>query len=87
MVRVVCQELEAWFLADVAALVASGYLEQGRSPKFARRDPDSITHPVHEMQRLRPEYGKIIGARDIAPHLDPGNARSASFRHTIQAIR
>jgi hypothetical protein len=86
-VRVVCQELEAWFLADLAALVAAGYLAPGTSPKFARRDPDTITHPVVEMQRLRRGYGKITGAAEIAPHLDPDNNRSASFRNTIAAIR
>ena len=86
-VRIVCQELEAWFLSDVPALVAAGYLSDGRSPAFARRDPDEITHPVREMQRLRPGYGKITGANDVAPHLDLENVRSASFRNTIQAIR
>ena len=35
-VRIVCQELEAWFLADVPALVSAGYLTDGRSPAFAR---------------------------------------------------
>ena len=86
-VRIVCQELEAWFLADVAALVAAGYLAPGTSPAFSRRDPDTITHPVHEMQRLRRGYGKITGATEIAPHLDLANTRSASFRNTVQAIR
>lgn len=86
-VRIVCQELEAWFLADVPALVAAGYLARGKSPAFSRRDPDAIARPVDEMEQLRPGYGKIIGANAIAPHLDPGNRRSASFRNTVQAIR
>lgn len=86
-VRIVCQELEAWFLADVAALRAAGYPAQSKSPAFSRRDPDEISHPVHEMERLRPGYGKITGASDIAPHLDPDDDRSSSFRHTVQAIR
>lgn len=86
-VRIVCQELEAWFLADVPALVSAGYLSAGRHPSFGTRDPDSIDYPVHEMEKLRPGYGKGIGANDIARHLDLGNTRSASFRTTIQAIR
>ncbi len=86
-VRIVCQELEAWFLADVPALTAAGYLAPRKSPAFSRRDPDSVTHPVHEMKRLRPGYGKITGANEIAPHLNPANDRSASFHHTVQAIR
>lgn len=86
-VRVVCQELEAWFLADVDALQAAGYLGIGKTPAFAKRNPDMISHPVHEMERLRAGYGKITGANEIAPHLDPDNDRSASFRNTVQAIR
>lgn len=87
-VRVVCQELEAWFLADPAALVAAGYLPAGgRLRGVVRRDPDEIPHPAQEMQRLRPGYGKINGAGDIAPHLDPENTRSASFRNTVEALR
>lgn len=86
-VRIVCQELEAWFLADVEALIAGGYLAAGKSPAFLRKDPDAISYPVHEMERLRAGYGKITGANDIAPHLAIDNTRSTSFRNTIQAIR
>ena len=86
-VRIVCQELEAWFLADVPALRSAGYVTSQRDPSFAKRDPDSIHHPVRELQRLRPGYGKGTGAAEIAPHLDPDNARSSSFRSTVQAIR
>ena len=86
-VRIVCQELEAWFLADVNALIAAGYIAQGKTPGFSRKDPDTIGQPVQEMRRLRNGYGKGIGATEIAPHLDPANTRSASFRNTIEAIR
>lgn len=86
-VRIVCQELEAWFLADHAALRLAGYLAEGSNPGFLKKDPDAISHPVHVMQKLRPGYGKVTGAREIAPHLDPANVRSASFRHTVLAIK
>ena len=86
-VRIVCQELEAWFLADLPALVAAGYLSTGKLLGFMKKDPDQITHPAHEMKKLRPGYGKGIGAMEIAPHLNPDNHSSASFRNTVQAIR
>ena len=86
-VRIVCQELEAWFLADIRALRASGYLTAVKPPSFARKDPDTIQYPTKEMQRLRPGYGKGIGSSEISLHLDVENERSVSFRHTIQAIR
>lgn len=87
LVRIVCQELEAWFLGDPAALEAAGYLKRSQRPAFCNRDPDSIDHPVHEMNKLRPGYGKGIGASAIAPHLNLGQNRSASFNITIDAIR
>jgi hypothetical protein len=86
-VRIVCQELEAWFLADIGALVAAGYLNPGQNPAAGRRNPDTIPYPAREMERLRPGYGKISGAREIAPHLDPDNTRSASFRNTVRTLR
>lgn len=86
-IRIVCQELEAWFLADVPALVKAGYVESGKSPSYTKGDPDLIDYPVHMMEKLRSGYGKISGAHAIAPHLDPENVRSASFRNTVQAIR
>lgn len=86
-VRIVCQELEAWFLADLNALIAAGYVAAGKAPGFSRRDPDTILRPVDQMKRLRRDYGKGIGAAEIAPHLDPANTRSASFRNTVEAIR
>jgi hypothetical protein len=86
-VRIVCQELEAWFLADLNALIAAGYVAPGRVPGFSRKDPDTIAHPVQEMKSLRKGYGKGLGASEIAPHLDPANTRSHSFRNTIEAIR
>lgn len=87
VVRIVCQELEAWFLADPEALERAGYLKSGNRPAFARIDPDSIPHPARMMEQLRRGYGKATGASEIAPHMNINNTRSASFRNTVQAIR
>jgi hypothetical protein len=87
VVRIVCQELEAWFLADLNALERAGYLNAGSRPAFTRLDPDSVPYPVHFMEQLRRGYRKGSGAATIAPHLDPNNSRSASFRNTVAAIR
>lgn len=86
-VRIVCQELEAWFIGDTAALEASGYLTKPVPMRLRRCDPDEQPNPSAELKRLKPGYGKISGAKAISPHLDPARNRSASFRHTIDAIR
>lgn len=86
-VRIVCEMLEAWFVADSAALKRSGHLAKDAPARLVRCNPDTLEDPKKELSRLRDGYNEISGAKAIAPHLDLNNARSASFRHTIQAIR
>lgn len=86
-VRIVCQELEAWFIGDAEGLRASGILESRLPRRLASCDPDCLPHPAQELGKLRRGYGKITGAQIIAPHLHPQRNRSASFHQTISAIR
>lgn len=86
-VRIVCQELEAWFIGDSVALEASGQLKKPLPGRLRRCDPDAQPHPSLEMKRLNPGYGKIGGAQAIAPHLGPERNRSQSFSQTVSAIR
>ena len=87
--RISVEELEAWFLGDVPALV-SAY--PGISPHLATRaglrDPDAIAGGTwealeRELQRVG-YYGgglpKIEVARNLAAHMDPARNTSASFR-------
>lgn len=81
LVRIVCQELEAWYLGDPAA-VAEAY---GR-PDLARalrknkfREPDRLQKPSGHLSSILPEFQKISGARKLAQHIDPLRGRSASF--------
>ena len=85
-VRIVCQMLEAWFIGDHEALADSGHLKKPIPKRLTRCDPDMLQDPKGELKKLRRGYGEIIGAKAIAPKLDPDRNRSASFRNTIQAI-
>jgi hypothetical protein len=85
-IRIVMQELEAWFLGDPQALEAAGLLEPGTRPAWLR-DPEAETQPVTRLRALDPGYGKVSGARRIAPHLDPTRNAARSFLATISAIR
>lgn len=93
VIRIVCQEIEAWFLGDPLALEAAGYIKRGARPSLLKRDPDSVLKPSKELERLvrrgpNPRsYQKISGAEKIAPHLSLTENSSTSFKHTVAAIR
>lgn len=82
LVRIVCHELESWYLADLAAVERGlGMRNIQRKQNGAKyRSPDALPGPKHELQRLTDDqYHEIGGSRAIAPHLDVSNTRSRSF--------
>ena len=89
MVRIVCRELEAWYLADLAAveqgLGVTGLARRQEERKFRR--PESLGHPSRELKEIAPGFQKVSGAKAIAPHLDLRNARADSFRVFVEGVR
>ena len=91
LIRIVCQELESWFLGDLAAVQAA----YGRLPSQARqdsrtfRDPDRLTNAADELKKLTGIPGKVARAEAISPHLqtDPAQNRSASYGAFITGIQ
>lgn len=89
LVRIVCHELESWYLADLFA-VEKGLKKRGLSKhqnKSKYRYPDRLANAAQELERLVPEYQKISGSRQIAPYLDPANTRSHSFMVFVQGVK
>ncbi len=88
LVRLACQELEAWYLGDLEALADGFGIERLRSltEKEAYRDPDSISKPSAELARLVPAFQKVSGARLLATRLGETN-RSHSFQVFLAGIR
>ncbi|MEO5336522.1 MAG: DUF4276 family protein [Magnetospirillum sp. WYHS-4] len=91
LVRIVCQELESWFLGDLAAVDRSGLpgtgrlaRDQGRK-KFA--DPDRLVNAKEELRKLVPAYYPESGAKAIAPHLAIEGNRSQSFVVFVAGVR
>lgn len=96
LVRIVIEELEAWFLGDVPALHAAYPrvpASLGGQAKF--RDPESVPGGAWEgLEHLLRKHGyhakglaKVRAARDIAPHMDVENNRSASFQAFRDGLR
>ncbi len=88
LIRIVCQELEAWYLGDPDALAKAygndGLQGVGNSPKY--RDPDAIAKPSRVVEQLVGGYRKIPDARRMAQHLSRDGNRSHSFRVFLSGI-
>ncbi|MBF0324751.1 MAG: DUF4276 family protein [Alphaproteobacteria bacterium] len=89
LVRIVCQELESWFLGDLRAVEASGL---GRNcaklqAKKLYKDPDHIEDAKGKLRELAPAYQARSGSLAIAPHLSLDNNTSTSFNVFISGVR
>lgn len=96
LVRIACEELEAWFFGDVPALrsayprLAPGLAEQARF-----RDPDAIRGGTGEaLEDLLRRCGyvsermpKLEVAAAVAPYMNVEENRSVSFRHFRDGVR
>ena len=90
LVRLACQELETFYLADLTAvehaLLIPGLSKKQSSRKF--RAPDALSNPSHELKQLTQHvYEKVAGSRAMGQHIDLDNTRSSSFRNLIEGIR
>ncbi len=88
LVRIACQELEAWYFGDVSAL-AEAYGNPKLTKMMAQkkyRVPDAIPSPKEELYRLIPQHQQIEGAKRIAPCMDIERNTSVSFQAFIEGV-
>ncbi len=88
LVRIVCNELESWFLGDLTA-VAGAYNKASIARlqvKRKYRNPDSIANAAEELKKLVPAYQRLQGAKKIAGHIDIDRNHSISFHVFIEGI-
>lgn len=91
LIRLVCQELESWYIGDLAALAAAYADPNIDTPARRQRltNPDTWRKPSREVVRMVPAFQKRLGARRIAEHLVVDGNRSHSFQifhRGLQAI-
>lgn len=90
LVRLACQELEAWYLGDLSAVASAFDQTKADTPATRKRfaEPDSWQKPSVEMLRLVPSFQKRSGARAMAQHLrEPEFNRSPSFGKFVDGVR
>ncbi|MFZ3130971.1 MAG: DUF4276 family protein, partial [Desulfosporosinus sp.] len=81
LIRIVCHELESWFLGDLEAVEQAYNLNtlsrRQREAKF--RQPDRFGNPAQVLKLLAPAYQKVSGARAVSKHLKLSENESHSF--------
>jgi len=91
LVRIACQELESWYLGDLAAVESAlkieGLADHQKKARF--RNPDNLYKPSMVLEKLTAgRYQKVSGSRAIGLHLrmDQSNL-SVSFQVFMTGIR
>ncbi len=86
-IRVVCQELESWFLGDNQAVTKSypGCSFSNETGKY--RNPDRMTNASQELAELTGDSSIVQRASLIAPHLNPARNVSRSFQLLFETLQ
>ena len=89
LIRLVCQELESWYLGDLAALANAFGAPKADTPALRKRfvEPDTWNKPSVQVKRLAPAFQKTSGARAMAAHLRPERNRSHSLQVFASGVR
>ena len=89
LVRVVCRELEAWYMGDVDALTSTfpGAAKQirMRMAKHRFRNPDDVAQPAMALAKLIPAFQKRSAARKMGALLSRQN-HSHSYQAFLRGI-
>lgn len=89
LIRIVCRELEAWYLGDIDAIHV--VFHQFKPDKYRKnasfRQPDKCVNPKMRLKAIVGEYSQIRTAQMIAPHLNITQNRSESFRQFVSGIQ
>lgn len=89
LVRLVCQELEGWYVGDLDALARAFGNPKLNTPALQKRfsDPDTWQKPSAELARLIPTFQKGSGARAMSLTLSDRHNRSKSFQVFVQGVQ
>ena len=85
-VRIVCKELESWFIGDEKA-VKSAYPEAKLSSATEKyRDPDGLLNASQELSKITGDSSKVGRAGRTAAHMQPESNRSKGFQVTFATL-
>jgi len=84
MIRIICHELESWFIGDLAAVEQAYNLKTDSLSKkqiqSKYRNPDLLNNAKQELKKLVPDYYPGTHSKVIAPYLSLKANKSPSFQ-------
>lgn len=88
LIRIVCQELEGWYLGEPGAMADAFGDEQLRNigRLAAYRNPDARPKPSSDLARLTPRFGKSSGSRRMAERMTREGNTSHSFSVFLSGV-
>ena len=88
LIRIACQELEAWYLVEPDALADAFDQEslRGIGSRARFRRPDDVPYPAQVLEGLVPRFQKVSGARLLAKYLTRERNQSPSFHTLLNGI-
>ena len=91
LIRIVCQELESWYLGTPESLAHAYSKPSLRKLLNGRKysNPDKLASPSKELNRLLPQFRKYDGARRMGKSipLTEGTNRSPSFNAFLAGMK
>ncbi len=91
IIRIICHELESWFLGDLTAIEKAYNLKpkslSKKQNKNKFRNPDHLNSAKEELRKLVLEYYPQTHSKKIAPYLSLTNNTSRSFQVFLEGIR
>lgn len=89
LVRIVCHELESWFLGDLEAVGQAFNIQtlSRRQGEAKFRQPDLLNNSAQVLKSLVPQYQKVSGARAVGKFIHSDKNVSASFAVFLKGIR
>ena len=88
LIRIVCQELESWYLGDLNAIEQA--YPRFKSSNYVRKsnfkNPDSL-NAKDMLKRILPEYSEVLSSRNISNFMEVDCNKSISFRQFVTGIK
>ena len=87
-IRIVCRELESWYLAQLDVVSQHFGVPEVVNHQNKYRYPDHIEKPSKILERItKGNYQKVKGSRIMGEYLNPTVDRSISFKNFLEVLK